>query len=72
MSTTFCSAPQQEVSDAGEEAVVLDGGPAPAPVLYQGPVFPPGALSSHHDHGPVPVLGNSHQQEVLENRLVEW
>ncbi|XP_017263250.1 protein TALPID3 isoform X4 [Kryptolebias marmoratus] len=63
---------QQELSDVGEEAVVLDGGPSPAPVLYQGPVFPPGAVSSLSDHEPVPVLGGSQQQQVLENRLVEW
>ncbi|XP_063353181.1 protein TALPID3 isoform X3 [Pelmatolapia mariae] len=62
----------QEVSVSGEEAVELDGGPSPPPVLYQGPVFPPQAPSDLPAQDQVPVLGTALQRDVLESRLVEW
>lgn len=55
-----------------EEAVQLDGGPSPPPVLYQGPVFPPQAHSNLPSQDQVSVLGLSQQRDALENRLVEW
>ncbi|XP_035767860.1 protein TALPID3 isoform X4 [Neolamprologus brichardi] len=63
---------QQEVSVSGEEAVELDGGPSPPPVLYQGPIFPPQAPSAPPAQDQVPVLGTALQRDVLETRLVEW
>ncbi|XP_039905727.1 protein TALPID3 isoform X2 [Simochromis diagramma] len=63
---------QQEVSVSGEEAVELDGGPSPPPVLYQGPIFPPQAPSALPAQDQVPILGTALQRDVLETRLVEW
>ncbi|XP_049917868.1 protein TALPID3 isoform X6 [Epinephelus moara] len=65
-------AQQEEVSVVGEEALELDGGPSPPPVLYQGPVFPPQAPSAlpAQDQGSIPGLNP--QTDALENRLVEW
>ncbi|XP_044022437.1 protein TALPID3 isoform X2 [Siniperca chuatsi] len=63
---------QQEVSVVGEEAVELDGGPSPPPVLYQGPVFPPQARSALPAQDRVSVPGLNLQRDALENRLVEW
>ncbi|XP_041827708.1 protein TALPID3 isoform X2 [Melanotaenia boesemani] len=57
---------QEEV----EEAVILDGGPSPTPVLYHGPAFPPEV--PHSDQVQTPVLAINQQQDILENRLVEW
>ncbi|XP_061551904.1 protein TALPID3 isoform X2 [Phycodurus eques] len=54
---------------AGEEAVLLDGGPSPSPVVYRGPVFPPEnhiALPVPH-HSPAPDL-----DENMLNRMVQW
>lgn len=56
----------------GEEAVELDGGPSPPPVLYQGPIFPPQAPSALPAQGLGPVQGFDQQRDALENRLVEW
>ncbi|CAI5695034.1 unnamed protein product [Oreochromis niloticus] len=63
---------QQEVSVPGEEAVELDGGPSPPPVLYQGPVFPPQVPSALPAQDQVPALGTALQRDALESRLVEW
>ncbi|XP_067469523.1 protein TALPID3 isoform X4 [Thunnus thynnus] len=63
---------QEEVSVVGEEAVELDGGPSPPPVLYQGPVFPPQARSALPAQEQASVLGSGPQRDALENRLVEW
>ncbi|XP_033498518.2 protein TALPID3 isoform X2 [Epinephelus lanceolatus] len=65
-------AQQEEVSVVGEEALELDGGPSPPPVLYQGPVFPPQAPPAlpAQDQGSIPGLNP--QTDALENRLVEW
>ncbi|XP_028251901.1 protein TALPID3-like [Parambassis ranga] len=60
---------QEETSVPGEEAVELDGGPSPPPVLYQGPLFPPQAPCALPAQDPVLRLN---QRSVLENRLVEW
>lgn len=57
---------------SGEEAVELDGGPSPPPVLYQGPIFSPQAPSALPAQDQVPVLGTALQRDVLETRLVEW
>lgn len=56
----------------GEEAVELDGGPSPPPVLYQGPHFPPQApcVPPAQDQGPILVFGQ--HRDALEDRLVEW
>lgn len=56
----------------GEEAVELDGGPSPPPVLYQGPVFPPQAPSALPHRDQASALGLNLQRDALENRLVEW
>lgn len=64
--------PQEEVSVVGEEAVELDGGPSPSPVLYQGPVFPPQTRSALPAQEQATVLGLDPQRDALENRLVEW
>uniref|UniRef100_A0AAQ6IIY5 Protein TALPID3 n=1 Tax=Anabas testudineus TaxID=64144 RepID=A0AAQ6IIY5_ANATE len=63
---------QEEVSVVGEEAVELDGGPSPPPVLYQGPHFPPQApcVPPAQDQGPILVFGQ--HRDALEDRLVEW
>ncbi|KAM7376584.1 hypothetical protein PAMP_006308 [Pampus punctatissimus] len=63
---------QEEVSVVGEEAVELDGGPSPPPVLYQGPVFPPQACSALPAQEQASMLGPNPQRDALENRLVEW
>lgn len=63
---------QEEVSVVGEEAVELDGGPSPPPVLYQGPVFPPQAPSALPERVQASALGLNLHTDVLENRLVEW
>ncbi|GLD68913.1 protein TALPID3-like isoform X1 [Lates japonicus] len=63
---------QEEVSVGGEEAVELDGGPSPPPVLYQGPVFPPQACSALPAQSQTSVLDADQQKDALENRLVEW
>lgn len=55
-----------------EEAVELDGGPSPPPVLYQGPVFPPQAPSALPAQDQASVLGLNLKRDTLENRLVEW
>ncbi|XP_041810325.1 protein TALPID3 isoform X2 [Chelmon rostratus] len=66
------SVQQEEVSVVGEEAVELDGGPSPPPVLYQGPVFPPQAPSALPERVQASALGLNLHTDVLENRLVEW
>ncbi|XP_070697779.1 protein TALPID3 [Pempheris klunzingeri] len=66
------SAVGEEVSAVGEEAVELDGGPSPLPVLYQGPVFPPQARPALPAQNQAPILGPNLQRDALENRLVEW
>ncbi|XP_039993381.1 protein TALPID3 [Xiphias gladius] len=63
---------QEEVSVVGEEAVELDGGPSPPPVLYQGPVFPPQARSTLPGQDQASILDTNQQRDALENRLVEW
>ncbi|XP_023257157.1 transcription factor SPT20 homolog, partial [Seriola lalandi dorsalis] len=63
---------EEEVSVVGEEAVELDGGLSPPPVLYQGPVFPPQARSALPAQGQTSTLDTDHQRDALENRLVEW
>ncbi|XP_018530313.2 protein TALPID3 isoform X3 [Lates calcarifer] len=63
---------QEEVSVGGEEAVELDGGPSPPPVLYQGPVFPPQGRSALPAQSQTSVLDADQQRDALENRLVEW
>lgn len=62
----------EEVSVVGEEAVELDGGPSPPPVLYQGPVFPPQAPSGLPAQDQASPLGLSLQRDALEERLVDW
>ncbi|XP_011488426.1 protein TALPID3 isoform X2 [Oryzias latipes] len=59
---------QEEGSGLTEEALVLDGGPSPTPVLYHGPAFPPAAPSSPAAQDPAV----SQQQVSLEARLMEW
>ncbi|XP_024126616.1 protein TALPID3 isoform X3 [Oryzias melastigma] len=59
---------QEEASGVTEEALVLDGGPTPSPVLYHGPAFPPTALSPPTAQD----LSVGRQQASLEARLVEW
>lgn len=56
----------------GEEAIELDGGPSPPPVLYQGPLFPPQAPSALPAQDTGPIQGLDQQRDALENRLVEW
>lgn len=71
----LCSASmtlQEENSDVGEEVVVLEGGPSPAPVRYHTPAFPPEAPSSRRAEIVTPVVGGGRTQDILENRLVEW
>ncbi|XP_023150358.2 protein TALPID3 isoform X3 [Amphiprion ocellaris] len=63
---------QQEVSVEAEEEVLLDGGPSPPPVLYQGPAFPPQASSGLPAQDQVSVPGIEQQRDALETRLVEW
>ncbi|XP_043998631.1 protein TALPID3 isoform X2 [Gambusia affinis] len=63
---------QEENSDVGEEVVVLEGGPSPAPVRYHTPAFPPEAPSSRRAEIVTPVVGGGRTQDILENRLVEW
>ncbi|KAM6912796.1 protein TALPID3 [Xenentodon cancila] len=71
---SVANAVQEEVSQVGEEAVVLDGRPSPAPVLYHGPAFPPEALTSCLAENQTPVLDVDvdQEQDVLEERLVKW
>ncbi|XP_061700686.1 protein TALPID3 isoform X2 [Syngnathoides biaculeatus] len=54
---------------AGEEALLLDGGPSRRPVVYRGPVFPPEKHAALPDprHGSAPTL-----DENLLDRLVQW
>ncbi|XP_061650339.1 protein TALPID3 isoform X2 [Phyllopteryx taeniolatus] len=53
----------------GEEAVLLDGGPSPSPVVYQGPVFPP----ENHIALPVPHHSSApNLDENMLNRMVQW
>ncbi|XP_072221184.1 protein TALPID3 isoform X2 [Leuresthes tenuis] len=63
---------QEEENELGNGALVLHGHPSSTPVLYHGPAFPPEALSSHPAQNKTPVPSISPQQDVLENRLVEW
>ena len=56
----------------GEEAVELDGGPSPAPFMYQGPAFPPRACSAILAQGQASILDTDQQRDTLEERLVEW
>ncbi|KAM4724020.1 protein TALPID3 isoform 2-T2 [Anableps anableps] len=63
---------QEEKSDVGEEAVVLEGGPSPAPVQYHSPAFPPEAPPTRCAENVTPVVAHSRPQDILENRLVEW
>ncbi|KAG7232319.1 hypothetical protein INR49_009021 [Caranx melampygus] len=73
--TNFLSAAdvvQEEVSVVGEEALELEGGLSPPPVLYQGPVFPPQACSALPAQEQTPTLGPDLQRDALETRLVEW
>ncbi|MED6289974.1 hypothetical protein CHARACLAT_008328 [Characodon lateralis] len=63
---------QEDKSDVGEEAVMLEGGPSPAPVQYHSPAFPPEAPSSRCVETVKPVVTRSQPQDILENRLVEW
>lgn len=56
-----------DLSEVGEGAVELDGGPSLPAVQYEGPVFPPQTfldLPAHHQN-PIPDL-------TLESRLVDW
>ncbi|XP_061599260.1 LOW QUALITY PROTEIN: protein TALPID3 [Cololabis saira] len=69
---SVANAVQEEASLVGEDAVVLDGRPSPAPVLYHGPAFPPEAPSSCHVQNQTPVLDVDQQQDALEERLVKW
>ncbi|XP_008275355.1 protein TALPID3 [Stegastes partitus] len=62
----------QEPSVEAEEEVLLDGGPSPPPVLYQGPAFPPQARSALPAQDQVSVPGIEQQRDALETRLVEW
>ncbi|XP_047197649.1 protein TALPID3 isoform X2 [Hippoglossus stenolepis] len=64
--------PQEEESVVGEEAVELDGGPSPAPFMYQGPAFPPQACSALLAQGQASTLDTDQQRDALEERLVEW
>ncbi|CAK6984230.1 protein TALPID3%2C partial [Scomber scombrus] len=63
---------QEEVSVEAEEALELDGGPSPPPVLYQGPVFPPQAPSALPAQDQISVPGHDLQRDALEDRMVEW
>ncbi|KAF3700696.1 Protein TALPID3 [Channa argus] len=63
---------QEEVSAVGEEAVELDGGSSPPPVMYQGPVFPPQALPALPEQNQAPILVLDQQKGALETQLVEW
>ncbi|XP_040916683.1 protein TALPID3 isoform X2 [Toxotes jaculatrix] len=63
---------QEEVSVVGEEAVEVDGGPSPPPVLYQGPAFPPQARSALPAQGPASIQDPVQQRETLENQLIQW
>uniref|UniRef100_A0A096MER2 KIAA0586 ortholog n=1 Tax=Poecilia formosa TaxID=48698 RepID=A0A096MER2_POEFO len=63
---------QAENSDVGEEVVVLEGGPSPAPVRCHSPAFPPEGPSSRRAEIVTPVAGRGGTQDILENRLVEW
>ncbi|XP_034432920.1 protein TALPID3 [Hippoglossus hippoglossus] len=64
--------PQEEESVVGEEAVELEGGPSPAPFMYQGPAFPPQACSALLAQGQASTLDTDQQRDALEERLVEW
>ncbi|XP_036006963.1 protein TALPID3 isoform X3 [Fundulus heteroclitus] len=63
---------QEEKSEVGEEAVVLEGSPSPAPVQYHSPAFPPEVPSSRCDDIVNPGMARSQPHDMLENRLVEW
>ncbi|KAM9707351.1 protein TALPID3 isoform 2-T2 [Menidia menidia] len=62
----------EEENEMGDGVIVLDGDPSPTPAAYHGPAFPPVALSSHPTHNETAAQGISQQQNVLENRMVEW
>ncbi|XP_069391310.1 protein TALPID3 isoform X2 [Paralichthys olivaceus] len=63
---------EEEESVVGEEAVELEGGPSPAPLMYQGPAFPPEACSALPAQGQASTLDTDQHGDALEERLVEW
>lgn len=70
--TDFVSVVDVAEVEVPPDVVQLDGGPAPPPVQYQGPLFPPQAPPPLSSPDQVSLLGSDLNSDTLENHLVDW